>query len=538
MKRVMFFCFLGFHFLSFSQDEDAWVYFTDKLNVEASIANPISILTQKAIDRKNKHNVVIDERDVPVNEDYITELKNATGITLLAKSKWLNAVHVRGSRIAITEIQDLSFVQYIEYADRTEGGGFAKIASKKTSSKFESESIAVEYGYGDALNQIEMFNGDDLHLLGYTGSGVTIAVMDTGFSNVNTLEAFQRLREAGHIMDSYDFVNRNEDVYETNNSHGTRVLSTMAAYLEDEFVGTAPDASYHLFVTEDTRSENPVEESYWVEAVERADSLGVDIVNTSLGYIDYDNSNYTYSVLDMDGITTFITRGANIAFEKGLILVNSAGNSGQSGVTAPADSEYVISVGAVNAEGDYVSTSSIGSDIQPSQKPDIMAQGSATYIISESGAITTTSGTSFSSPIIAGGIACLYQALPEKSNVEIMQLVNESGSQYLNPDYQLGYGIPNLEKALNSVLSIESKALYSDMQLFPNPTRGLVYIKNIPLDVNNIKITFFDMLGKQVFNNFIINKNDSVDISFLPKGLYLAKIEGDHFSKTYKLVKT
>ena len=199
-----------------------------------------------------------------------------------------------------------------------------------------------------------MINADDLHIADYTGDGVTIAVLDAGFINVNTMGAFQRLRDAGDLLDGYDFVNRNPDVYaNTSSAHGTQVLSTMAGYILNGYVGTAPDASYYLFITEDSADENPVEESYWVEAVERADSLGVDLINTSLGYKSYapNYPTYSYTSADLDGNTAFITKGSNIAFEKGLVLINSAGNSGGSGVGAPADSQYVLSIGAVNSSG-------------------------------------------------------------------------------------------------------------------------------------------------------------------------------------------
>ncbi|WNH12113.1 S8 family serine peptidase [Thalassobellus suaedae] len=273
---------LVFFTITFSHaQQDAWVYITDKQDVANSIANPISILSQKAIDRKAAHGVVIDERDVPVNESYIAQLKSATGITVMAKSKWFNAVHVRGTVTDINALSSLSFVSSIDFADKTMNT--SKQTLEKKESKFQETFTA--FNYGDTANQIKMFNGDQLHLLDYTGTGMTVAVLDGGFPNVNTMTSFQRLRDAGHILDDYDFVNRDDDVYtNTASDHGTWVLSTMAGYIENEYVGTAPDASYYLFITEDGKKENPVEESYWVEAAERADSLGVDVINTSLGY--------------------------------------------------------------------------------------------------------------------------------------------------------------------------------------------------------------------------------------------------------------
>ena len=385
-----------------------------------------------------------------------------------------------------------------------------------------------------------MFNGDKLHVAGFTGTGITIAVLDAGFPNVNIMSSFERLRNAGNLLDDYDFVNRDDDVYtNTVSNHGTLVLSDMAAYVENQFVGAAPDASYYLFITEDGDSEDPVEESYWVEAAERADSLGVDIINTSLGYKDYSPtySSYSYSDSDLDGHTAYITKGANIAFEKGMLLVTSAGNSGTGGVGAPADSQYVLSVGAVDALGDYADFSSIGNAFQPTQKPDVVAQGEASYVITENDVITTANGTSFSSPILAGGVACLWQALPNKTNAEITQLIRESGSLYTTPNYQLGYGIPNLNNALLTALpSFENEDEMSDIKLYPNPSNESIFI-NLPSLTNEISIAFYDVLGKQVLAFKTNQKENQIDVLSLSAGLYVVKIESNTNSKTLKFIK-
>ena len=329
-----------------SAQEDAWVYFSDKENVASSIANPLTILTQKAIDRKASQSIIIDERDVPVNEAYITQIKNASGITVLAKSKWFNAIHVRGSETDINDLLSLSFVMEIQFADSDLN---TTRQNSPVPDKFAEEEQRVNYNYGNTQNQVEMLNLHLVHQADFTGEGITIAIMDAGFPNVNTMGAFQRLRDNGDLLDGYDFVDRTDDEFASlSSSHGTRVLSTMAGFVQDQYVGSAPDASYYLFRTEDVSSENPVEESYWVEAAERADSLGVDIINTSLGYKTYDDPDYSYTDSDMDGLTAFITRGATIAAEKGLMLINSAGNSGSSGVNAPADAASVFSIGAVD----------------------------------------------------------------------------------------------------------------------------------------------------------------------------------------------
>lgn len=534
-KGTVFCVFLFFQLIALAQ-EDAWVYLVDKENVSNAIDNPIEILTQKAVDRKARHGITIDERDVPVNENYISQLKNTSGITVLAKSKWMNAVHVRGNQSDIENLlTTFSFIESIDFADKSKNA--SKTEEEKERSKFETASTV--FNYGEALNQIEMINGNQLHLLNYTGFGVTIAVLDGGFSNVNNMAAFQRIRNAENIVGSYDFVNRDDDVF-TNavGNHGTLVLSTMAAYIEGEYVGTAPDAAYYLFTTEDGTSENPVEESYWVEAAERADSLGVDIINSSLGYgKSYDNPNYAYNTSDFNGTTTFVSRGANIAFEKGLLVLNSAGNSGNGGIGAPADSPGVFSIGAVNADGNYASFSSVGSSFQPTQKPDVVAQGQGSFVVRDDDAIATANGTSFSSPIMAGAMACLWQALPEKNNAELMQMVRESASQFESPDNFLGYGTPNLELALSNALGVVHVTDENEMtvKMFPNPASNELFFS---FNQHNFyRINIFDAYGKCILDLTSTQNHLQISISSLLAGVYFVNIQSSKASKTLKLIK-
>lgn len=533
MKFTPLILFL-FIFQNIFAQQDAWVYLADKANVEESLANPITILTQRSIDRKALHNVEIDERDIPVNSNYISQIENATGITVMAKSKWFNVVHVRGSESDINNLDSFEFVESIDFADKTlnfyKNGHQQK---RQHSNKLEDE--LSDFNYGNAANQIEMFNGDELHQLDFTGEGMTIAVLDAGFPNVNTMTSFNRLKANGDLLNGYDFVNHTDDVYaNTASSHGTLVLSSMAGYIENEYVGTAPDASYYLFITEDAPNENPVEESYWVEAAERADSLGVNIINTSLGYTTFDNPKYNYSTADMDGNTTFITRGANMAFEKGMLLVNSAGNSGNDSwgiVGAPADAAGVFSIGAVDAGGDYASFSSRGNATQPTHKPDVVTQGLSSYLINTNDAIGTASGTSFSSPIMAGGLACLWQAMPEKTNAEVMQLVRESASIYNSPTFLLGYGIPDLSVAL-AQYNEDEKNKYTSVFLYPNPTSGEFSVLGVDDDLISIQV--YDIMGKLVLTSNVID----VDISYLSTGIYFVEVNSEENNKVFKLIKS
>ncbi|MGC6429664.1 MAG: S8 family serine peptidase [Jejuia sp.] len=514
--------------------EEAWVYFVDKDNVLEALTNPLTILTQRAIDRKNRHNITIDSRDVPVNENYIAQIKAISGITVKAKSKWFNAVHVRGAQSDIENLDNLNFVSHVEFADRSLNQD--KNATSRQYSK--TGTVITAFNYGNAANQIEMLNGDELHLLNYTGEGMQVAILDSGFPNVNTIGAFSRVRDAGHILGSYDFVNRDVDVYtNTTSRHGTLVFSDMAGFIQDEFVGTAPDASYYLFITEDATSETPVEESYWVEAAERADSLGVDIINTSLGYSDFDGTKYDYTQADMNGQTAFITKGANIAFEKGMLLVTSAGNSGNWGVTAPADSPNVLSIGAVDASGNYATFSSVGTTYQPSQKPDVVAQGQLSYVITENNVIGAANGTSFSAPILAGGITCLWQALPDKTNAEIMQLVRTSASQSDTPDNLLGHGIPDLELALDNALSLTNISNTAEVfKVFPNPVKNELSI-SFPAETDTCVLKVFNVLGKFTGEYKISRQNPKIDVSSLSSGVYMIEISSGKATKYFKILK-
>lgn len=532
LRKLLVSSLILFQFFTSAQ-EDAWVFLNAKSDVANSLANPITILTQDAIDRKNNHGVTIDFRDVPVDETYITALKNATGITVMAKSKWFNAVHVRGTETDINNLLVESFVDHIEFADRTLN--FSR--SFVVNNKFEVEDAQTVFVYGNTQNQVEMINVDNLHVLDYTGTGMVIAVLDAGFPNVNTMGAFQRLRAAGNLLNGYDFVDRNSNVYASSTSnHGTKVLSDMAGFIDNQFVGTAPDAAYYLFRTEDPLNENPVEESYWVEAAERADSLGVDVINTSLGYKDFDDPSYDYTALDLDGFTAFITRGANIAFEKGMLLVNSAGNSGASGLNAPADAANVLTVGAVDSSGNYASFSSQGSAFQPTQKPDVVARGLASYVIDHNNNIVQNNGTSFSSPIMAGAVACLMQALPNKTNSEILQLIRESSSQYSAPDYFLGYGIPDFQQALNISLSVESLEINA-FKIYPNPVKNNLNVV-LPKNIETATLELYNILGKRVMTTSFNLKNNTLNLSHLTRGIYIAKLQSTNLiSSAFKLIK-
>ena len=522
MKKILLLLCICLSLQSFCQ-QDAWVYFTDKENVTESLANPITILTQDAIDRKAMHNTPIDERDVPVNEAYITTLKNQTGITVLAKSKWFNCVHVRGSEENINSLVDFGFVDSIEFADdsltRAAGFGFVKGDPDD-----EQEQQRVDYNYGATNNQVTMLGVDFLHQQDFVGDGMVVAVLDSGFPGVDTNGGFSTLQAEGRLGDGYDFVDREDNEFAfSSSSHGTRVASDIVGFIENQFVGTAPRVTLYCFRTEDVFSENPVEESYWVEAAERADSLGVDIINTSLGYRTFDNPAYDYTYADMNGETAFISRGATQAFEKGMLLVTSAGNSGTGMISAPADSPGVLTVGAVDSDGNYASFSSIGPSSDGRVKPDVMAKGASSAVLDQNNNITTSSGTSFSSPIMAGAVASLWQSFPQRTNEQVMEVVRESAHLYPNNTPEMGYGIPNFAEALELLGVDEDSAFAKAFTINPNPV-DTTFEVSILENTAPIEVMIFDMLGKRVSNIVLSGSNKTIDASGLDTGVYIVQV--------------
>jgi serine protease AprX len=519
--------------------QDALVFLLDKEDVATSIANPISILTQEAIDRKALQNTTIDERDVPVNEAYITQLKNTLGISVYAKSKWMNAVYVRGSQMDIDDLLSEDYVSSVEFMDKSLN--FRSITGA-TPDKFaiENQQSKITYNYGAAANQTTMLKVDYLHEQDFNGDGMVVAVLDSGFPNVINNPAFSDIVSDGRLLGTYDFALRQENVDGTG-SHGAQTFSDIGGFISGQFVGTAPAASFYLFRTEFGPSENPVEEAWWVEALERADSLGVDVVNTSLGYRGYDNSAYDHSYEDLDGQTTIGARGANHAFDKGMILVTSAGNGGSSGfpfVGTPGDSPGMLTIGAVDSDGDYVSFSSIGPTIDGRVKPDVMAQGRDAAVVSSIGNVTTSNGTSFSSPIMAGAVASLWQARPEVPNAQIMQVVRESAHLFNNPTDRMGYGIPNFEDALNNllILGAEDQLLKDQFALYPNPVKTNINI-SFPEGMSQADFIVYNIMGDQVLNTKISNVNNWVNLSDLASGMYFATIKSSSKTNSFKLIK-
>jgi len=564
--KFLFICIVLIIQQNFSQEKDAWVFFKDKPSEDTFLSAPLTMLSQRSIDRRIRYSINLDSKDVPIENSYYTQIENTTGITIQSKSKWLNALHVKGSQIAISGLSEFSFVQKIEWADKSILSSKESKVSSKTDYGNKKLEVFTDFDYGTSANQIEMLKGDVLHENNFTGEGMYIAILDGGFESVDSNIAFSRLHTNNQILGGYNFVERNDNFY-SRHSHGTSVLSTMGGYVEGSLVGTAPDASFYLFITEDISQEVPLEESLWVEAAEKADSLGVDVINTSLGYSSFfDNVNHNYPYEAMDGKTTFISRGASIAFERGMFLVNSAGNEGNDPwryINAPADVDNVLTVGAVNAAGTIAAFSSFGPTSDGRVKPDVSAQGLGTVLVNSGGNIATGNGTSFSSPVMAGVVACLWQAFPDKSNLELLDLIRASGHLYPNFTEQMGYGIPNFQTIYN-LLSVDESDLDGDGVLnevddCPNTPLGatvdakgclILASNNFDIVVNSetcpnkkngkVTITALETFNYSVtLNENIINdsfSDNTLVIGDLPVGTHNVCINiGNEYSQCYTL---
>ncbi|MCD0489890.1 S8 family serine peptidase [Pedobacter sp. MC2016-14] len=417
----------------------------DKGTSSLSIANPTAFLSAKAIARRQKQNIAIDESDLPISPAYLKAIQDIGG-TIVAKSKWLNTVSVNCTdEFLIDKYKALPFVKDVLLV--WEGGRTVTSTPAKyvdAPQAVANHSSTTHFDYGSASTNITVNNGKVLHELGFKGAGIDIAVIDAGFINLKNNAAFKNV----NIKGAKSFVYENDDPYAVD-THGIWVTSTMAVNIPRTYVGTAPEANYWLLRTEDQSSEYPIEEDYWVNAAEYADSVGVDIINSSLYYTDaYYFVNARYKFEDMDGKTAFATRGANVAADKGILIVNCAGND-RTWVGTPADAPNVLTVGSVNSRLNIDAFTSWGVTVDGRMKPDILAMGGGANVINTSGIAENRSGTSYASPIMCGLAACLWQAYPTLTNKQLLEIIRKSGDRAATPEVPYGNGIADMQKAMN-----------------------------------------------------------------------------------------
>ncbi|MBR1792633.1 MAG: S8 family serine peptidase [Bacteroidales bacterium] len=431
-----------------------WVEFANKKGTPYTIDKPDQYLGQRALERRQRLGISIDSTDLPVNPKYLKEIAKK-GAKIHNVSKWMNGTTVIATPEQAERLQQLDFVTSVNLYSRraaqvdTTTNKYSAGRDTNTINYKDYDSNYYSLGYP----QIKQLGGIRLHQQGYEGQGVMIGVCDGGFPGVDTLSVFASLRNEGRIVDTRDFVAHRTSVY-CANDHGTMVLSTMAANIPGRYVGTAPKADYVLCITEDTWTESPIEELNWVSAAEYLDSLGVDIINSSLGYQGFDDTALRHRYEDLNGTTAIMSRGAEIAASRGILCVNSAGNEGRNGehsLSVPADAEHILSVGAVWSNGTIAGFSSYGATYDHRVKPDVCAMGVMAYVASPLGGYLRANGTSFSSPIMAGMMACLRQAAPEASVADLCRAVRMAGNYADRVNNRYGYGIPDCGRALMSL---------------------------------------------------------------------------------------
>lgn len=442
-----------------------WVQFTDKKESPYAIDRPSEFLSPKAIENRKRFNISITENDLPVNPHYISQVTALdSGMILFTRSKWLNGITIYSEKDSIMElIQQLPFVQHCEKTitlkqpEVLPGKPYNYPHAGKAPVSQTPTTTGIDYGNSE--KQMRLNNAHWLHRMGYKGEGMVMIVMDAGFLNTDSIPQFKKLRDDYRILGVKNFVQPDVDLFRKD-SHGTMVLSTIVADVPGELVGSAPNVMVYLARTEDSRSENVIEEDNWVAGIEWADSLGCKVLNSSLGYTKFDDTLRKRSYNDLTGKISRASQAATIAASKGMIVCNSAGNEGLSKwkhIGSPADANDILSIGATDENGKKAGFSSFGPTADGRIKPDAVAVGEMTYIASPIGKVGRINGTSLSSPLLSGMVVCLWQAFPNKTNYEIMDAIRRSGHQADNPDDALGYGITDFLKAYNLLLHSDSE---------------------------------------------------------------------------------
>ena len=421
------------------------VTLTDKKGTAYSLKKPSEFLSKRALERRERQNIKVNETDLPVSQKYLKKIA-AYSMEIVGTSKWNNTVVVSiKDTTTAEELKKLPFVREVKKIwaspDSMRAQKREHIVPELKPGEKTPESI---YGVGE--KSIDIINGKPLHQAGFKGQGMVIAILDGGFMNADKLEGFKNTRILGSQDCGYPRV---ESIF-AEADHGTKVLSCMGTNLPDMFIGTAPEASYWLIRSEVGFYESLCEEDFWAMAVEFADSVGADVINSSLGYVGYDDKSMNHKYRDLNGKTALISRTASMLADKGMILANSSGNSGASTwkkINFPSDADNILTVGALTPMKKNATFSSVGNTADGRVKPDVMSLGNPAAVISGRGIITTASGTSFASPVLCGMVACLWQALPNKTAHEIIDIIRRSADNYETPDNIFGYGIPDFWKA-------------------------------------------------------------------------------------------
>jgi hypothetical protein len=532
-----------------AQDSRYVVHLSDKDTTHNpySLEEPSEYLSQRALERRSNMGIAIDMSDLPVSPRYTDSIRPWVH-RIQNRSRWMNLLVVEAADSLTPVLQALSFVDSIQrirpLGSQQKGSSLQAVQSSDTSRSDEQENPADSSMYGYAWEQIKMLNGHLLHQGGFEGEGLLIAVMDAGFKGVDRMMAFDSLWANNQVRDIRDFEDHDGQIFDAH-THGTMVLSVIAANMPGMYKGTASAADFLLLRTEVSGSEYISEEYNWIAAAEFADSAGADIINSSLGYSTFDDSTQNHSYREMDGSTTPITRAADLAASKGMLVVSSAGNLGNDPwnyIGAPADADSIITVGAVDPNRNYASFSSKGPSFDGRVKPEVAAQGVATVVQNLESMPSYANGTSFSAPIISGLMACLWQKYPEDNNMEIRERLITHSGQYNDPDTLTGYGIPNFSRAAGlGFESIGGQAI----EIFPNPFRSSFSIRfpDVTSRGKNLLVEIYDIMGRKIYTqtlqDSIAGRIHTIDaLAGHSPGMYLIKISlGQKVIRQEKIVK-
>ena len=501
-----------------------YVQFTDKNNTPYSLSRPTEFLSERAITRRAAFGLTCDSTDLPVNTIYIQQIKNL-GIPVHNLSKWMNGATVLVTDSSMmNQVRILPFVKFVEYTGKLIG---PVLAPKK------QYSVKSGFNYGIAAGQINQLNGTGLHNEGYRGKGIQIGVIDAGFMNVNINPAFDSLRLQGRLLGIKDIINPNSNIY-AEDAHGAMVLSTMTGNLPGQFLGTAPDASYWLIRTEYTPTEYKVETDFWCSGIEFADSAGVDMATSSLGYSTFDDPAMNFTYANMNGKVSRASRAANLASKKGIVVLVAAGNEGSTGwhyISSPSDADGIVTVGAVTSAGIPSDFSSFGPSSDGRVKPEVCATGTTSALINTAGTPSYGNGTSFATPIMAGMLACLLQKYKAiDAMVDIPTLLNsvfKSGSLYSNPTPKMGYGIPDFLKAEQNL------KIFDSIRQIQNDNFSIGY--NSVFNTLNIRFTngrilsdttvrVYSMIGNMVIQQSLSDSSTYLRTDKLQAGIYAVSV--------------
>ncbi len=541
---------------SYAQLTKYIVKFKDKTGSPFSINNPGEYLSQKAIERRAKQDIAIDVTDLPVSPAYLDSLRLSGDVSLLSQSKWLNQVCIEtNDSTAISKINSFDFVvnklalMQPPLSQTPVEKKFNEELTTITTAQ-NSAGLSNYFNYGSASRQIEIHHGEYLHNNGFHGEGMMLALLDAGYYHYLSIPAFDSVRLNNQVAETYDFVN-NETSVDEDHPHGMQCFSIIAGNIPGQLVGSAPKATFYLYRTEDVSVELPIEEHYWAAAAERSDSIGVDVISSSLGYGQFSNPAFNYTYNDMDGNTTVCAIAADLAAKKGIIVVVAAGNEGAKRwhfILTPGDADSVLTVGAVNISGVPADFSSYGPSSDGRVKPTVASVGAGTALASSTGEIVAGNGTSYATPNMAGLVTCLWQAFPEFSNMQIIDAVMKSSSQFKAPDDRMGYGIPDFQLAFEllekkrSLQNAGSILGRNNIKIFPNPFGQEFSVLINPTLTGAASFGLYDASGKLLQVKKMSLQKDQIEfIKFqnlrsFPRGTYILRFSQGKSTQSFKLI--